>query len=91
MDIVLPNSNYNLDRGDAKREVDKLLKDKKLVEKECQGLIEFIESDRSLDKFHGQDPVKTWIRQDIALWNQGDHEAMPMGYLICGPVGTGKT
>ena len=34
MDIVLPNSNYNLDRGDAKREVDKLLKDKKLVEKE---------------------------------------------------------
>lgn len=64
---------------------------KKLVEKECMGLIEFIESDRSLDKFHGQEPVKSWIRQDIALWNQGDHEAMPMGYLICGPVGTGKT
>ena len=34
MDIVLPSSKYDLDRGDAKREVDKFLKDKKLVEKE---------------------------------------------------------
>lgn len=64
---------------------------KSLVEKECLGLIEFIEPDKTLDDFHGQEPVKEWIRQDIALWDQGDHRAMPMGYLICGPVGTGKT
>ena len=62
-----------------------------LVEKECMGLIEFVEPERALDDFHGQDPVKEWIRQDIALWQRGDHRAMPMGYLICGPVGTGKT
>ena len=31
------------------------------------------------------------MRQDIALWSQGDLGAMPMGYLLCGPVGTGKT
>lgn len=64
---------------------------KSLVEKECMGLIEFVEPDRSLDDFHGQEPVKRWIRQDISLWQKGDHRAMPMGYLICGPVGTGKT
>ncbi len=64
---------------------------KSLVEKECMGLIEFVEPDRSLAHFHGQEPVKQWIRQDIALWQQGDRDAMPMGYLICGPVGTGKT
>jgi hypothetical protein len=64
---------------------------KGIVEKECQELIEFIESKRTLEDIHGQAPVKEWLRQDIALWKQGDREALPMGYLICGPVGTGKT
>jgi len=64
---------------------------KQLVEEECAGLIEFIESKRTLDDIHGQDKLKTWLRQDIALWKQGDLRALPMGYLICGPVGTGKT
>jgi hypothetical protein len=64
---------------------------KQLVENECNGLVEFIESKRSLDHLHGQEKLKAWLRQDIALWQAGDHQALPMGYLICGPVGTGKT
>ena len=64
---------------------------KELVEKDCNGLIEFIESERTLDDVYGQEAVKEWIRQDVALWQQGDVSAMPMGYLLCGPVGTGKT
>ena len=64
---------------------------KELVEKDCHGLIEFIESERTLDDVYGQEAVKEWIRQDVALWQQGDISAMPMGYLLCGPVGTGKT
>jgi len=64
---------------------------KQLVEKDCNGLIEFIESSRTLDDIHGQEKVKTWLRQDIALWQQSDLAAMPKGYLLCGPVGTGKT
>lgn len=64
---------------------------KGLVEKDCQGLIEFIESDRTLENAQGHEPVKEWIRQDIALWKDNDLRAMPMGYLLCGPVGTGKT
>ncbi len=27
----------------------------------------------------------------MALWRAGDLKALPKGYLICGPVGTGKT
>ena len=64
---------------------------KQLVEDECQGLIEFVQPNKSLDDFHGQEKLKTWLRQDIALWNQNDLQALPMGYLICGPIGTGKT
>jgi hypothetical protein len=64
---------------------------KELVEKDCAGLIEFVEPTRTLDDLYGQDAIKAWLRQDIALWKQGDIMAMPMGYLLCGPVGTGKT
>lgn len=64
---------------------------KSLVEKDYSGLIGFVESKRTLDDLHGSERVKAWLRQDIALWKQDDLKALPMGYLFCGPVGTGKT
>lgn len=64
---------------------------KELVERDSAGLVEFIESKRTLADYHGQDALKTWLKQDIALWQAGDLKALPMGYLLCGPVGTGKT
>ncbi|MEA2337503.1 MAG: hypothetical protein QOE82_1510, partial [Thermoanaerobaculia bacterium] len=64
---------------------------KELIERDAAGLIEFIEPSKSLDDLHGQPTIVKWLRQDIALWKQNDLAALPMGYLICGPVGTGKT
>src|SRR6185436_5068163 len=64
---------------------------KELVERDSAGLVEFLDSRRTLNDYHGQDALKTWLRQDIALWRSGDLKALPMGYLLCGPVGTGKT
>jgi hypothetical protein len=64
---------------------------KELVEKDSAGLIEFIESKRTLDDIHAQEQLKAWLRQDMKLWHMNDVQAMPMGYLLCGPVGTGKT
>jgi hypothetical protein len=64
---------------------------KELVERDTNGLIEFVESSRTLDDLSGLDKIKTWLRQDIRLWQKNDVGALPKGYLLCGPVGTGKT
>ena len=53
------------------------------------GLIEFIESSRTLEDYAGADAVKKWLRGDLELWRQGETDALPMGYLFCGPVGNG--
>jgi SpoVK/Ycf46/Vps4 family AAA+-type ATPase len=64
---------------------------KQLVERDCNGLIEFVESKRTLNDMSGLEKIKSWLRQDIELWRKNDVQALPKGYLFCGPVGTGKT
>ena len=64
---------------------------KELVENDTNGLIEFLETKRTLNDINGLDSIKAWLRQDIALWEKNDTAALPKGYLFCGPVGTGKT
>ena len=72
------------------RAVDLVGLKKELVEREAGGLVEFVEPRRTLDDFHASDAMKAWLRDDLALWRSGDLSSVPMGYLICGPVGTGK-
>jgi hypothetical protein len=64
---------------------------KQLVERESAGLIDFVEPRRTLADYEGQEALKTWLQQDVGLWHAGDLKALPKGYLVCGPVGTGKT
>ncbi|MBA3295374.1 MAG: AAA family ATPase, partial [Acidobacteria bacterium] len=64
---------------------------KDLIERECQGLLEFIESPFTLDNVAGHEAVKEWLRQDTTLLRRGALRALPMGYLIAGRIGTGKT
>ena len=64
---------------------------KDMIERECQGLLEFIESPFTLDNVAGLDAVKSWLREDATLLKRGAVHALPMGYLIAGRIGTGKT
>jgi ATPase family associated with various cellular activities (AAA) len=64
---------------------------KEQIERECQGLLEFVESPFTLDHVAGLDAVKAWLREDATLLRRGVLRALPMGYLIAGRIGTGKT
>ena len=71
----------------------KLFKDtkKRLLERQCQGLLEFIEPKWKLDTVIGHVAAKQRLRDDAALIARGELDSVPMGYLMCGPVGTGKS
>jgi hypothetical protein len=64
---------------------------KEMIERECQGLLEFLESPFTLDHVAGHEPVKAWLRDDAQLLKRMVIHALPMGYLITGRIGTGKT
>jgi hypothetical protein len=64
---------------------------KELIEKEAAGRLEFLESTRTLDDVAGHDEAKAWLREDAVLLKRGRTMAIPMGYLLTGRIGTGKT
>lgn len=64
---------------------------KELIEAEAYGLLEFVETPYSLDNVAGHTHVKKHLRQAVQALKAGRQDVMPMGYLVCGPVGTGKT
>ena len=64
---------------------------KELIEAEAYGLLELVETEYSLDNVAGHKHVKNHLRQAVKALKAGRQDVMPMGYLVCGPVGTGKT
>jgi SpoVK/Ycf46/Vps4 family AAA+-type ATPase len=64
---------------------------KRLIERQCQGLLEFIEPKWGLHMVVGHEAAKTRLKEDAALLKRGALQSLPMGYLLCGPVGTGKS
>jgi SpoVK/Ycf46/Vps4 family AAA+-type ATPase len=92
-------SRINLDRvlteaiESGVRITPEVLKDKKkeIIQAECHGLLEFIEPPYGLDAVAGHSKAKSMLRNAAAALKKGRIEVMPMGYLMSGPVGTGKT
>ena len=64
---------------------------KRLIERQAEGLLEFVEPKWGLDTVVGHEAAKRRLLDDAALIKQGKLETVPMGYLFCGPVGTGKS
>ena len=64
---------------------------KDLIEAESGGLLEFVQSRFDLSYVAGNDQAKRKLQDAAAAIRAGNTDVLPMGYVICGPVGTGKT
>lgn len=67
------------------------LKKKEIIEAECFGLIEWITPKYGLEHVGGLTYAKDFLRHIAETIKQGRTEEAPMGILLSGPVGTGKT
>ncbi len=64
---------------------------KELIEAESGGLLEFVQSRFDLSLVAGNAAAKKKLYDAARAIRAGRTDVVPMGYVICGPVGTGKT
>ena len=64
---------------------------RELIEKECSGLIEFIEPRHGLDAVGGNEQIKNELLEIARLIKSGDRRRAPLGLLAVGAMGAGKT
>jgi ATP-dependent 26S proteasome regulatory subunit len=79
--------------ADANAEVLKIIHTRKreMIEKECAGLIEFIEPRHDLSAVGGQEHIKHELIAIARNLKAGETTLTPMGLLAVGPMGSGKT
>jgi len=78
--------------GGAPLDQEALTREKKrLIEEASGGLLTFMTSRVGLDAVAGHEGAKALLRETARALSQGRLDVVPMGYLICGPVGTGKS
>jgi SpoVK/Ycf46/Vps4 family AAA+-type ATPase len=64
---------------------------KEVIETEGLGLLEYVEPKFDLSMVAGMPAVKDRLRRAARAIARGNPAAVPMGYLVCGPVGSAKT
>jgi ATP-dependent 26S proteasome regulatory subunit len=82
-----------LPAGDPNAQVLKVIHARKreMIEKECAGLIEFIEPKHGLASVGGHENIKHELLAIAKNLKQGETTLTPMGLLAVGPMGSGKT
>lgn len=80
------------DAAGAKLTRDQVRRSKKeVIEAEGLGLLEYVEPKYDLSMVAGMPAVKERLRRAARAIARGNPAAVPMGYLVCGPVGSAKT
>lgn len=64
---------------------------RRIIERECWGLIEFVQSSHDFSVVGGMQPLKDALLRIVAALRAGDRARVPMGVLLVGPMGTGKS
>ena len=79
-----------MDGGKLSPERIKVIK-RQAIEQECFGLVEFVDSKHDFSVVGGMDQIKTTLGRVVQAMNKGETKRVPMGILIVGPMGTGKS
>jgi SpoVK/Ycf46/Vps4 family AAA+-type ATPase len=88
-DVQLVSSVGEKMRQDADRLIAK--RKREILERECFGLIEFVEPAHGFEVVGGMEEVKADLRIIADSIKEGKTSRVPMGVLFTGPMGTGKT
>jgi transitional endoplasmic reticulum ATPase len=64
---------------------------REIIEKECAGLIEFVDARHGMEAVGGNAEIKAELSRVAEAIRSGDRRRAPMGLLFVGPMGTGKT
>ncbi len=90
--LLTPGSK-SADDEEAADEIVSLMRSRKreLVTQECFGLIEFVDGRIGLEEVGGMEAVKAELMAIARGIRDGDPARAPMGLLIVGPMGSGKT
>jgi SpoVK/Ycf46/Vps4 family AAA+-type ATPase len=77
----------------ARAEIDRLVAARKreIIERECMGLIEFVEPEHGFEVVGGMDEIKRDLLLVADNMKNSRRNRCPMGILFTGPMGTGKT
>ncbi len=86
---ILDGADANGERLTARRACGGIKKE--VIETEGLGLLEYVEPKYDLSMVAGMPAVKDRLRRAARAIARGNPAAVPMGYLVCGPVGSAKT
>lgn len=64
---------------------------REILERECFGMVEFVNPDHDFSAVGGMEEVKRELMQIAHSIREGQTNRVPMGLLFTGPMGTGKT
>lgn len=80
-------------RAAARDEIDRVIARRKreIIERECFGLIEFVEPRHDFRVVGGIEGVKVELQRIARQIREGNTDRVPMGLLFTGPMGAGKT
>jgi ATP-dependent 26S proteasome regulatory subunit len=92
-DLLAPTAKMQgLDERVRERLQSEVAKHKReVIERECAGLLEFIEPKHGFEAVGGMQAVKEELLRVARALREGHSGRVPMGYLFVGPMGTGKT
>ena len=92
VDLVAPSAQAQEDAPHAE-ELVRVIHDRKreIIEKECSGLLSFMESKHGLEAVGGNGRLKTELMDIARQVKTGNRRLAPMGLLCVGPMGSGKT